>query len=105
MTQSMIERVARELCTIAGQDPDELAYPVMGFQTQVRSEPRSPSDRVPTWMRFRPAAYQVISAMREPTSAMKICIPETDRDGFDQSKVRPAFAWQVMIDAALVEKV
>lgn len=88
--ESMIERVARAICTANGGDPD------------------SDDHRQPTWRDYVPEARAAIEAMREPSRVMiKAGRKSPDvRGGTSDCDVSPfpnntITRYQAMIDAAL----
>jgi hypothetical protein len=86
MAESMIERVARAICTAAGIDPDR-----KGNETEWR------------WQEFEKEARAVIKEMREPTDVMVDAgdAVEPGVTGYTDALSH----YQTMIDAALNEQV
>jgi hypothetical protein len=83
MGQSMIERVARALCSYEGL-PENTTH---GGQ--------------PMWVEFTPVARTVIAAMRDPTLEMLDAgfLAKPGKDGL----IAPVHVWPAMIDAALAQ--
>jgi hypothetical protein len=82
MTDDLVERVARAICTANGVDPDIEHADKFG-------------EILVNWMNFEPQARAAIAAMREPTEAM--IKAGTAHGGQTNTDV----IWQAMIDAAL----
>lgn len=100
-----VERAARALCALSGEDPDAPAMQP-GFQREVR-QLRRPGDGPFNWQRFIPHARAVITAIREPSEAMLgstwVKPGSHHVASEDQAALAAGDAWQAMIDAALEE--
>ena len=96
---SMIERIARTLCTQHGQNPDR---PIAsGPQRGVRSEMRRPGEGPFAWENFTSHARALLTAMREPTEAMAVDAIEYEASN---GRATSQHVWRAMIDAALQEQ-
>jgi len=84
MADSMIERIARQICIAAQIDPNKYIS---------ETETTFQLGRHSAWKAFRDEARAILTVMREPTAAMTQAAP----GGFGAS------GWPAMIDAALAE--
>jgi hypothetical protein len=82
MAESMIERIARQICISAQIDPNKY---ISETETDLQLGRHS------AWKAFRNEARAILAAMREPTAAMAQAAPNG------------ASGWPAMIDAALAE--
>ena len=89
-----IERAARALCALAGDEPDALVRP-SNFQSSVPREKARPM-----WERYIHHARVALEAIREPSEGMVAAV--SDMSLMDNN---PTQDWQAMIDAALAEGV
>lgn len=94
---SPIEKAARALCKLSGDNPDASVMP-SGFQASVRREPRRPDEGPFRWERFIPQARAVLTAIREPSDAMLEAAQMAHRP-----ETTYRMAWQAMVDAAIEE--
>lgn len=82
MAESMIERIARQICISAQIDPNKY---ISETETDLQLGRHS------AWKAFRHEARAILAVMREPTAAMTQAAPNG------------ASGWPAMIDAALAE--
>jgi len=90
MSESMIKRVARVLCSFRGLNPDAEADSLRG--------------KFYAWEAFIPQARAVIEALREPTEEMisAMCKPVgPGKSLLENDKAAARVYWHRMIDAAL----
>jgi hypothetical protein len=105
MADSMIERVARELCAQwSNLDPDEPVasegqFQIAGHPDKVKTDP------VQAWMLFVEKAKTLISVMREPTDEMVNDGASSVREIGRETRAAVTDAWVAMIDSALAEDV
>lgn len=82
--QSMIERVARIMWGIAGNDARDVS--ILG---------------TPNWIDLVPVAKAILSVMREPTEAMLRAVSGAEPGSYPYEEMK--IDWQNLIDAALAE--
>lgn len=93
---SMIERVARELCAQEGGDPDRICH----------GEGKSADKTYSEWRAYTSNARAVLTAMREPTEGMHDAgVAVTENQSIAHDKPLPTLrnCYRAMIDAALAE--
>lgn len=91
---SMLERVARVLCTRAGKDPDRVLCPASDTAADIGGA--EPAGQWAEWHPYVDLAHEILFAMREPTQGMVAAGSVTDSMAYD--------AWQIMIESALAEQ-
>jgi hypothetical protein len=93
MADSMIERIARELCAQwSNLDADEV---VLAENTGATEQ----SGTVAAWTLFTERAKAILAAMREPEDGMVDAGFDAERD--EDGDMAPRTIWEAMVDEAL----
>lgn len=90
----MVERVARRICELYGEEPDKLLPAISGREWLSPTQPR--------WRSYTPQAIAAIEVMRKPTEAMSEAGDLAARaEGAHDCEIPMSDVWRAMIDAAL----